>query len=226
SAVGQRGAELVLRGVRVWNIGHENGAGDHQDDEDDAAERAPAFQLPGHGPSLSSKEEMPLPQNLRSQSAIDIRLPLWVASESPLAAHRRGWGAPSRQWNTLAGPRGGPWPVPALPRPLVHRSTSCWPPSMSKVAPVTAVLVIRWMARGARAAGAARAAGPPTRRIGRLVRSCWRRASSWALSNAADHGVSTNPAASRFTRTGASSRARVLVSAGTAAARAELRDTP
>ena len=52
------------------------------------------------------------------------------------------------------------------------RSTSCWPPSMSKVAPVSAVLVMRWTA------SAAMSAGPTTRRIGRVARSCSRRASS------------------------------------------------
>src|SRR5215831_5294093 len=33
-----------------------------------------------------------------------------------------------------------------------HPSTSCWPPSMSKVAPVTAVLVMRWTAGAAMSA--------------------------------------------------------------------------
>ena len=92
-----------------------------------------------------------------------------------------------------------------------HRSRSCWPPSMSKAAPVTAVLVIRWTA------SAAMSAGPTTRPIGSVVRSCSRRASSWSPRIAADSGVSTNPAAIRFTRIGASSSARFRVSAGIAA---------
>jgi hypothetical protein len=59
-----------------------------------------------------------------------------------------------------------------LHRTRAHPSTSCWPPSMSKVAPVTAVFVMRWTA------SAAMSAGPTTRRIGRFVRSCSRRVSS------------------------------------------------
>jgi hypothetical protein len=43
---------------------------------------------------------------------------------------------------------------------------------MSKVAPVTAVFVMRWTA------SAAMSAGPTTRRIGSVVRSCSRRVSS------------------------------------------------
>jgi hypothetical protein len=54
---------------------------------------------------------------------------------------------------------------------------------MSIVAPVTAVLVIRWTAR------TATSAGPTTRPIGRVVRSCSRRASSWSPSSEADSGV-------------------------------------
>ena len=62
----------------------------------------------------------------------------------------------------------------ALRSEAAHPSTSCWPPSMSKVAPVTAVLVMRWRA------SAAMSLGPTTRRIGSVVRSCSRRASSWS----------------------------------------------
>jgi hypothetical protein len=51
-------------------------------------------------------------------------------------------------------------------------STSCWPPSMSYVAPVIAVLVIRCTA------SAAMSAGPTTRLIGSVLRSCSRRDSS------------------------------------------------
>ena len=59
-------------------------------------------------------------------------------------------------------------------------------------------------------------AGPTTRRIGRVARSCSRRGSSWSPRIAAESGVSTNPAAIRLTRTGASSSARFLTSAGPA----------
>ena len=40
AAVGKVVGELLLGRVRVRNIGHEHGASDHQDDEDDAAQRA------------------------------------------------------------------------------------------------------------------------------------------------------------------------------------------
>jgi len=53
-----------------------------------------------------------------------------------------------------------------------HPSTSCCPPSMSKVAPVKDVFVMMCTAN------AATSAGPTTRRIRREVRSCSRRASS------------------------------------------------
>src|SRR4029077_1683723 len=53
---------------------------------------------------------------------------------------------------------------------------------MSYVAPVTAVFVMRWTA------SAAMSAGPTTRRIGSLVRSCSRRASSWSPGGAAASG--------------------------------------
>src|SRR5262249_14355079 len=52
-------------------------------------------------------------------------------------------------------------------------------------------------------------------------RSCSRRASSWSPRIAADSGVSTKPAAIRFTRTGASSSARLAVNAGIAAGTAD-----
>ena len=81
---------------------------------------------------------------------------------------------------------------------------SCWPPSISNVAPVTAVFVIRWMA------SAAMSAAPMTRRIGKFVSSWLRRALSRSPSMAADCGVSTNPAAITFTRMGASSAARLF----------------
>jgi hypothetical protein len=51
-AVGEVVGDLLLGRVRVRNIGHEEGAGEHQKDEDDAAERGPAFQLPAHAHSL------------------------------------------------------------------------------------------------------------------------------------------------------------------------------
>ena len=86
--------------------------------------------------------------------------------------------------------------------------TSCWPPSMSYVAPVSAVLVMRCTA------SAATSAGPTTRPIGSVARSSSRRASSSSPSSDADSGVSTKPAAIRLTRTGASSSARLAVSAG------------
>ena len=95
-------------------------------------------------------------------------------------------------------------------------STSCWPPSISKVAPVTAVFVMRWTA------SRAMSAGPTTRPIGSVVRSCSRRASSWSPRSDADNGVSTNPAAIRLTRIGASSSARFFVRAGSAAVSAEM----
>ena len=44
-----------------------------------------------------------------------------------------------------------------------------------------------------------------------------------AVAGAADNGVSTNPAAIRFTRTGVSSSARFFVMAGSAAVSAEMR---
>ena len=69
-------------------------------------------------------------------------------------------------------------------------------------------------------------AGPTTRRIGRVSRSCSRRASSWSPSSEADSGVSTNPAAIRFTRIGATSSARFFVSAGIAAVSAPINESP
>src|SRR5262245_33489842 len=69
-------------------------------------------------------------------------------------------------------------------------------------------------------------AGPTTRRIGSVVRSCSRRASSWSPRIAADSGVSTKPAAIRFTRTGASSSARLAVNAGIAAVTADTIPSP
>ena len=86
------------------------------------------------------------------------------------------------------------------------RGSSCWPPSMSYVAPVSAVLVMRCTAR------AATSSGVTTRPIGRVSRSCWRRSSSPSPSSDADSGVSTKPAAIRLIRTGAISRARLAVS--------------
>ena len=63
---------------------------------------------------------------------------------------------------------------------------SCRPPSISKVAPVTAVLVMRC------AAGAALPAGPTTRQIGSVARRSSRRASIWSPGLAAESGVSPN----------------------------------
>src|SRR3989442_1312623 len=54
---------------------------------------------------------------------------------------------------------------------------------MSKVAPVTAVFVMRCTA------SAAMSAGPTTRRIGSVVRSCSRRPSSWSPRIVAESGV-------------------------------------
>jgi hypothetical protein len=71
---------------------------------------------------------------------------------------------------------------------------SCWPPSISNVAPVTAVFTIRWMAV------AATSAGPTTPRIGRLARSSARQASSASPRIRAESGVSTKPAAITFVR--------------------------
>ena len=75
-----------------------------------------------------------------------------------------------------------------------------------------AVFTMRWMA------SAAMSAGPTTRLMGSVVRSCSRRASSRSPSSDADNGVSTKPGAIRLTRMGASSSASDLVSAGVAAA--------
>src|SRR5205823_6200498 len=58
--------------------------------------------------------------------------------------------------------------------------TNCWPPSMSYVAPVRAVLVMMWTAR------AATSAGPTTRPIGSVPRSSSRRASSPSPRSEAD----------------------------------------
>ena len=85
------------------------------------------------------------------------------------------------------------------------QATNCWPPSMSYVAPVRAVLVMRWTA------SAATSAGPTTRPMGSVARSSSRRASSPSPRSDADSGVSTKPAAMRLTRTGASSSARAAV---------------
>src|SRR6478609_1001379 len=67
--------------------------------------------------------------------------------------------------------------------PAVHAGTSCWPPSTSYVAPVSAVLTIRWTA------SAATSPGPTTRPIGSVARSWSRRCSSWSPSSEADNGV-------------------------------------
>src|SRR5262249_47933203 len=101
-----------------------------------------------------------------------------------------------------------------------HLSRSCWPPSMSYVAPVKAVLIIKWTA------SAATSDDWTTRPIGSVDRSSSRRASSWSPSSDADSGVSTNPAAIRLTRTGATSTARLAARAGSAAVIAELRPMP
>jgi hypothetical protein len=63
-------------------------------------------------------------------------------------------------------------------------------------------------------ARAAMSAGPTTRRIGSTARSWLRRASKSSPSTDADRGVSTKPAAMRWTRTGASSSAKLAVRAG------------
>jgi len=82
---------------------------------------------------------------------------------------------------------------------------------MSTVAPVIAVLVVRWMA------GAAMSAGPATRPVGSVVRSCSRRSSIWSPGSEAGDGVSAMPAAIRLTRAGAICSAGGLVMAGSAA---------
>src|SRR5271157_721801 len=64
------------------------------------------------------------------------------------------------------------------------------------VAPVIAVFVMRWTA------SAAMSAGPTTRPIGSVVRSCSRRSSIRSPSSEADNGVSTKPAAIKLTRMG------------------------
>src|SRR4051794_31571504 len=96
-----------------------------------------------------------------------------------------------------------------------HAATNCWPPSMSYVAPVSAVLVMMWTA------SAATSAGPTTRPIGSVVRSSSRRASSPSPSSEADSGVSTKPGAMTLTRTGASSSASAAANGGSAAVAAE-----
>ncbi|CAM5742572.1 hypothetical protein SHIRM173S_05556 [Streptomyces hirsutus] len=80
-----------------------------------------------------------------------------------------------------------------------------------EVAPVSAVLVMMCTA------SAATSSGTTTRPMGSAARSPSRRASSASPSRRADNGVSTKPAAIRFTRTGASSSARLAVNAGIAA---------
>ena len=120
----------------------------------------------------------------------------------PVAIPRMGQAA-----SHLTAARRRPGRSAVIPLP----ATSCWPPSTSYVAPVSAVLVIRWTA------SAATSAGPTTRPIGSVARSCSRRASSSSPSSDADSGVSTKPGAIRLTRIGASSSARLAVSAGSAA---------
>ena len=72
---------------------------------------------------------------------------------------------------------------------------------LREVAPVSALFVIRC------SASAATSAGSTTRRIGRVSRSSRRCCSRSSPSRRADMGVSTNPVAIAFTRTGASSTA-------------------
>ena len=94
----------------------------------------------------------------------------------------------------------------------VRPGMSCWPPSMSNVAPVTAVFVMRWMA------SAARSEGPTTLRIGRVARSSSRRCSRVSPRMRADRGVSTKPVAMQLARIGASSIATFAVMTGSDAA--------
>jgi hypothetical protein len=54
-----------------------------------------------------------------------------------------------------------------------------------------------------------------------VARSWLRRSSSWSPSSDADNGVSTKPAATRLTRTSASSSAKLAASAGSSAVSAE-----
>src|SRR3954447_20883560 len=98
--------------------------------------------------------------------------------------------------------------------------SSCWPPSMSNVAPVSAVFVMTWTA------SAATSAGPTTRPTGSVARSSARRASSWSPRIDADSGVSTKPGAMTFTRIGASSSARSATIAGRATTTADMRERP
>src|SRR5262249_12680525 len=76
---------------------------------------------------------------------------------------------------------------------------SCWPPSMSKVAPVTAEFVMRWTA------SAAMSVGPTTRRIGSVRPSSARRLSRSLPRVEAESGVATRPAGSRVARDGGES---------------------
>ena len=92
----------------------------------------------------------------------------------------------------------------------VHHETSCWPPSMSYVPPVSAVLLMMWTA------SAATSPGPTTRRMGSVARSSSRRLSRSPPRIDAERGVSTKPAAIRLTRIGASSSARLAISVGNA----------
>src|ERR1700745_4124310 len=82
---------------------------------------------------------------------------------------------------------------------------------MSYVPPVIAVLFMRGTA------SLAMSSGPITRLMGSVARSCSRRASRSSPSSAADSGVSTNPAAMRLTRIGATSTARVVNRGGSGA---------
>src|SRR6266700_4028405 len=91
---------------------------------------------------------------------------------------------------------------------------------MSYVAPVSAVLIIRCTA------SLATSSGPTTRPMGSVARSCSRRASRSSPSSVADSGVSTNPAAMRLTRIGATSSARLATRAGIAAVAAAIIDRP
>ena len=82
---------------------------------------------------------------------------------------------------------------------------------MSKVAPVSAVLVMRWTA------SAATSSGPTTRPIGSVARSSLAARLELSPRSDADSGVSTKPAAIRLTRTGAISSARFADQRGRAA---------
>ena len=69
---------------------------------------------------------------------------------------------------------------------------SCWPPSMSYVAPVSAVLIMMCTA------SAATSSGPTTRPMGSVDLSSSRRLSRSSPSSRADNGVSTKPGAMRL----------------------------